>query len=38
MASPVEKFVEEPSNVLLNALTKEQLIELASHYNIELNK
>lgn len=36
MASLVKTFVEEPSKFLLNALSKDQLIELADHYKIEL--
>ena len=36
MTSPVEKFVEEPSRAIFNALTKDQLIQLATHYRIKL--
>ena len=36
MTSLVAKFVEEPSRAVFNALTKDQLIQLAAHYSIEL--
>ena len=36
MTSPVEKFVEEPSRAVFNALTKDQLIQLTAHDRIEL--
>ena len=34
--SLVARFVEEPSRAVFNALTKDQLIQLAAHYSIEL--
>lgn len=37
MASKVETFVSAPSEDLLNDLTKDQLIELADHYEINLS-
>ncbi len=36
MASKVEEFIGAPSEELLNDLTKDQLLELASHYEIHL--
>lgn len=36
MASKIEEFVSAPSEDLLNDFTKEQLIELAGHYEINL--
>ena len=36
MTSPVEKFVEEPSRAVFDVLTKDQLIQLADHYKIEI--
>ena len=36
MSSLVEKFVEEPSRAVFNVLTKDQLIQLADHYKIEI--
>ncbi len=36
MASKVEEFIGAPSEELLNDLTKDQLLELAGHYEINL--
>ncbi len=36
MASKVEEFIGAPSEELLNDLTKDQLLELVSHYEINL--
>ncbi len=36
MATVVEAFVQTPSDGLLDTMTKEQLLELALHYEIEL--
>ncbi len=36
MASKVEEFIGAPSDDLLNDLTKDELLELANHYEINL--
>ncbi len=36
MASKVEEFISAPSQDSLNDLTKDQLVELAGHYKINL--
>lgn len=36
MASKVEEFISAPSESLLNDLTKDQLVELAGYYEINL--
>lgn len=36
MASLVDRFVAEPSKALFDTLTKDQLIQLAGHYDIDL--
>lgn len=36
MASKVQEFITAPSESLLNDLTKDQLLELAEHYKINL--
>lgn len=36
MALIIEEFIKVPSEIQLNELTKDQLVELASHYEIDL--
>lgn len=36
MASKIGEFISAPSESLLNNLTKDQLVELAGHYEINL--
>ena len=38
MTSEVETFVENPSDDLLDGLTREKLDQVATHYGIEVNK